>query len=145
MVDGGLHSFIGETHRVAARLDGLYDICASALSANPERSHQEGLQLGISPQRAYRCWQELIAGESQRSDKIDVLAVVTPNDSPHAICMAALRAGIHILCEKPITNDSASDQALAQQSAYRASGLVYARDGVLLAGCKSLPELATAP
>ncbi len=115
IVGGGLNSFIGETHRIAARMDGLYDICATALSANPERSHQEGLQLGISPDRAYRSWQELVASESQRADKIDVLAVLTPNDSHHAICMAALDAGIHILCEKPITNDSTSAQALADK------------------------------
>lgn len=115
LVGGGLHSFIGETHRIAARMDDLYELCATALSANPQRSHQEGLQLGISPDRAYRSWQELVTGEAQRSDKIDVLAVLTPNDSHHAICMAALDAGIHILCEKPITNDSASAQALLQK------------------------------
>lgn len=117
MVGGGLNSFIGETHRIAARLDGLYDICATALSSDPQRAHQEGLQLGISPERAYGSWQELLASESRRSDKIDVLAVLTPNDSHHAICMAALDAGIHVLCEKPITNDSATACALAQKVA----------------------------
>lgn len=34
---------------------------------------------------------------------------------------------------------------LRRAASYRASGLVYARDGVLFAGCKSLSELATAP
>lgn len=123
MVGGGLSSFIGETHRIAARMDGLYDTCASALSGNPERSHQEGLQLGISPDRAYRSWQEMMAAEAGRADKIDVVAVLTPNDSHHAICMAALDAGIHILCEKPITNDSASAQTLAHKVA--ATGLEF--------------------
>ncbi len=115
MVGGGLNSFIGETHRIAARLDGLYDICATALSSNPERAHQEGLQLGISADRSYCSWQDLIREEAKRPDKIDVLAVLTPNDSHHEICMAALDAGIHILCEKPITNEMSSANVLAQK------------------------------
>jgi predicted dehydrogenase len=115
LVGGGLHSFIGETHRIAARMDGLYDICATALSSNPERSHQEGLQLGISPDRAYRSWQEMMETESRRADKLDVVAVLTPNDSHYAICMAAMDAGIHIFCEKPITNDKSSAESLARR------------------------------
>ena len=115
MVGGGLNSFIGETHRIAARMDDLFEICATALSSHPQRAHQEGVQLGIKPDRAYGSWQDLVAGESQRTDKIDVLAVLTPNDSHHDICMAALDAGIHILCEKPITNESTTAQALSQK------------------------------
>jgi len=123
LVGGGINSFIGETHRIAARMDGRYDVCAGALSSNPERAKSDGLALGFAPERCYTSWQALLAGESQRDDKIDVLAVLTPNDSHLDICLAALNAGLHVLCEKPVTNDLPSAQALAQ--AVQSSGLAF--------------------
>lgn len=112
LVGGGLNSFIGETHRIAARLDGRYEICAGALSSNPVRAKEQGVALGFDPDRSYTSWQEMFIKEARREDKIDVVAVLTPNDSHFEICMQALDAGFHILCEKPVTNDVRSAQEL---------------------------------
>jgi predicted dehydrogenase len=112
LVGGGLNSFIGETHRIAARIDGRYEICAGALSSNPERAKEQGVALGFDPARSYTSWQEMFNKEAGRDDKIDVVAVLTPNDSHFEICMQALDAGFHILCEKPVTNDLQSAQEL---------------------------------
>lgn len=121
IVGGGAGSFIGPVHRMAARLDGHYDIVASALSSDPQRGHQGGLDLGLAAERSYGSWQDLIQAEAARPDRIDVLAVMTPNDSHFEICMAALTAGFHIICDKPLATDVRSAQLLADQ--VQASGL----------------------
>lgn len=122
-VGGGLRSFIGETHRIAARLDGRFTLCAGALSSDPGRALSDGLALGFASDRCYADWQTLLSAERQRDDGIEALAVLTPNDSHFEICMGALDAGLHVLCEKPLTNDLASSQALAQ--AVQASGQAF--------------------
>jgi predicted dehydrogenase len=115
VVGGGAGSFIGPVHRMAARLDGHYDIVASALSSDPQRGQQGGLALGISPERAYGSWQALIEAEARRADRADVIAVMTPNDSHLTICVAAVDAGFHVVCDKPITTDLASARTLAER------------------------------
>jgi predicted dehydrogenase len=123
LVGGGLNSFIGETHRIAARLDGRYEICAGALSSDPGRALADGIALGLSPERCYASWQAMLAAEPLRENKIDVLAILTPNNSHFEIAMAALDAGLHVLCEKPLTNDAASAQQLADK--VHSSGLAF--------------------
>ena len=108
VIGGGPGSEIGEVHRIAARLDGHYDIVASALSSNPERSRQSGRAIGVSEDRAYPSWRALIETESGRADRPDIVAVMTPNDSHYEICMAALDAGFHIICDKPLTTNLAT-------------------------------------
>src|SRR5690349_4873393 len=104
VIGGGPGSVIGEVHRIAARLDGYYDIVASALSGDVERSRNSGRAIGVSEDRAYRSWKALIESEAGRVDRPDVIAVMTPNDSHYEICAAALDAGFHIICDKPLTN-----------------------------------------
>src|ERR1700730_18468644 len=107
MIGGGPGSAIGEVHRIAARLDGHYEIVASAVSSDPDRSHQSGQAIRVSANRAYKSWHALIECEAQRKDRADVVAVMTPNDSHYEICSAALGAGFHVLCDKPLTTDLA--------------------------------------
>lgn len=117
VIGGGAGSFIGPVHRIAARLDGQYDIVASALSSDPGRGHRGGIELGLVADRAYGTWQALIDSEARRPDRVDVIAVMTPNDSHFAICQAAVAAGFHVVCDKPLTTDLASAIALARQVA----------------------------
>ena len=115
VIGGGPGSEIGEVHRIAARLDGFYEIAASALSSDPERSRHSGRAMGVSEDRAYPSWRALIESEAGRVDRPDILAVMTPNDSHYEICSAALDAGFHIICDKPLTTDLASAVALARK------------------------------
>ncbi len=115
MIGGGSGSFIGPVHRIAARLDDAFELVAAALSSDPQRAMEQGRMLGLAPDRSYGSWRDLIAREAAREDGIDVLAVMTPNDSHFEICMAALDAGLHILCDKPLSTDAASARALASR------------------------------
>src|SRR5258708_29903559 len=92
VIGGGPESVIGEVHRIAARLDGFYDIVAATLSSDPERARRAGIAIGVPEDRAYPSAQALIEGEAKRADRADVIAVMTPNDSHYEICSRALDA-----------------------------------------------------
>ncbi len=123
VVGGGPDSFVGTVHRAAARLDGRYDLVACVLSSDPERSRARGAELGFAPDRAYGSLDELLAGEGARSDAIDAVAIMTPNDSHVAYSKAALARGLHVLCDKPLTNSVAEAMELVQ--AVRDSDAVF--------------------
>ena len=48
MVGGGQGAFIGALHRIAARLDGQWELVAGALSSDPARAAQSATALGIA-------------------------------------------------------------------------------------------------
>jgi len=113
MVGGGAGSFIGGVHRIAARLDDQYELVAGALSSDPARALQSAAELHIAPDRAYTAFEAMAAAEAARPDGIDVVAIVTPNGSHAAICMAFLRAGIAVICDKPLTTSLQSGLEIA--------------------------------
>lgn len=103
IVGGGEGSQIGPAHRLGAGLDGLYEFKAGALDHRPEEGKRYGQQLGLSSDRAYGNWQEMLDGESNRPDRIDLVTVATPNSTHFEITKGFLEAGFHVLCEKPMT------------------------------------------
>jgi len=123
MVGGGRGAFIGAVHRIAARLDDRWELAAGALSADPERARASAGDLFIAPERAYGSYQEMAAAEAARPDGIDAVAIVTPNHMHHAPARAFLDAGIHVICDKPLTTTLADARDLVQT--VRRSGLVF--------------------
>jgi predicted dehydrogenase len=103
MVGGGRGAFIGAIHRMAARLDGCYDIVAGAFGANPAQSIEDGIALGVVQDRAYPDFEEMAAREANRDDRIDVVSIVTPNHMHFPIAREFLAAGFNVICEKPLT------------------------------------------
>jgi predicted dehydrogenase len=112
MVGGGRGAFIGETHRIAARLDNRYELVAGALSSDPQRAVESGRDLRLDPVRCYTDYRGMAQAEATRKDGIDVVSVVTPNVSHHAICKSFLEAGIDVICDKPLTTTFADAQDL---------------------------------
>src|SRR5437016_4956073 len=123
MVGGGPGSFIGAVHRIAARLDDRFELVAAALSSNPERSRAAALELDIVAERAYGSFAEMAAAEAKRPDRIDAVSIVTPNHLHFAPAKAFLEAGIHVICDKPLTTTVEDAVALAQM--VRRSGLIF--------------------
>ena len=103
MIGGGEGSQIGPAHRLGAGLDGAFDFVAGALDHRPDEGRAYGARLGLDADRAYGDWQEMLAGESAREDRIDLVTVATPNATHFEITKAYLEAGFHVLCEKPMT------------------------------------------
>jgi predicted dehydrogenase len=123
MVGGGPEAFIGAVHRIAARLDDRYELVAGALSSDPERGRSFALRLGIARDRAYGDFAEMAAAEAARPDRIDAVAIVTPNHLHHAPAKTFLEAGIHVICDKPLTTTVADALDLAET--VRRTGLIF--------------------
>ncbi len=116
MVGGGQGAFIGAVHRIASRIDDRYELVAGAFSSNPEKSIASGEELGISSDRNYKDYLEMASKESQREDKIDVVAIVTPNHMHHPISMAFIKKDFHIICDKPLAMNIKECEELVQAS-----------------------------
>ena len=112
VIGGGPGSFIGRMHRTAARLDGRFDIVAGVLSSKPETSQAAGREIGLPEDRAYADVPTMLAAEKARDDGADAVAIMTPNDSHHPYAKAAMEAGYHVICDKPITNTIADAEDL---------------------------------
>jgi predicted dehydrogenase len=121
MVGGGPGAFIGAVHRIAARLDDRYELVAGALSSNPERGAAGAKELHIL--RPYRNFEEMASAEAKRSGGIEVISIVTPNNLHHAPAKAFLEAGIHVICDKPLTTNI--EDALDLAAAVKRTGLVF--------------------
>lgn len=103
MVGGGRGAFIGAVHRIAARMDDRYELVAGALASDPDRAHASAGDLLIDAERSYADFATMARTEAAREDGIDVVSIVTPNHLHHAVATAFLEAGIHVICDKPLT------------------------------------------
>jgi predicted dehydrogenase len=113
MVGGGQGAFIGGVHRIAARLDGEFQLVAGALSSDPERAKASGAELGLDPSRSYGSFAEMAKAEAKRADGIEAVSIVTPNHMHWPAAKAFLDAGIHVICDKPLTSNLADAKKLA--------------------------------
>ncbi|MDX9911190.1 MAG: Gfo/Idh/MocA family oxidoreductase [Phycisphaerales bacterium] len=108
MIGGGSGAFIGAVHRRAAELDGLGSVVAGALSSTPDRSLASARAWGLAPDRSYASWSELLERESARPahERVECVAIVTPNHTHFEIARAALEKGFHVVLDKPVTHTS---------------------------------------
>ena len=123
VIGGGPGSFIGAMHRQAARRDDRYDIVTGILSSDPEKSKQAGQELGWAADRLYSNVAELLDAETSRKDGIDVVAIMTPNDSHYEYSVIALERGFDVICDKPMTNTLEEAEALHKK--VQETGLVF--------------------
>lgn len=113
MVGGGQGAFIGAVHRIAARLDGEFELVAGALSSDADRAAASAQELGLDPARSYASFAEMAKAEAKRPDGIEAVSIVTPNHVHFPAARAFLEAGIHVICDKPLTSTLADARKLA--------------------------------
>ena len=114
MVGGGQGAFIGAVHRIAARLDDAYVLVCGALSSDPARAHASAAEIGLDPARSYGSYAEMFATEHTRSDGMEAVAIVTPNHLHYPVARAALQAGFHVICDKPLATSVAEANELVR-------------------------------
>ncbi|MET0168958.1 MAG: Gfo/Idh/MocA family oxidoreductase [Aliihoeflea sp.] len=112
MVGGGKDAFIGAVHRIAARLDGEYQLVAGALSSTPQRALESGRALGLDDKRIYGSYRDMASREARLKDGIEAVAIVTPNHMHYPIAREFLKRGIHVICDKPLTSTLADARKL---------------------------------
>ncbi|MHA7773823.1 Gfo/Idh/MocA family protein [Roseibium sp. M-1] len=104
MVGGGKDAFIGAVHRIAARIDGEYELVAGALSSTPAKAQESGRALGLKDDRIYDSFLEMAKREARLKDGIEAVAIVTPNHMHYPAAKEFLKRGIHVICDKPLTS-----------------------------------------
>jgi predicted dehydrogenase len=124
MVGGGEGAFIGAVHRIAARLDDRYELVAGALSASSDKAMRSAAAIGLRSDRSYPDFQTMARTEATRSDGIEAVAIVTPNHLHAPVAEAFLEAGVHIICDKPLT--ATLEEARRLRDKARAGGLIFA-------------------
>ncbi len=126
MVGGGQGAFIGGVHRFAAMLDGQIELVAGCFSRDPANTRQTGKELYLDPSRCYDTSEQMAAAEASLPDgqRIDFVSIVTPNASHFRIAKTFLDAGIHVVCDKPMT--FSLDEAQQLVKLVEKSGLVFA-------------------
>jgi predicted dehydrogenase len=126
MVGGGRDAFIGAVHRQAMALDGHFELVAGALSSTPERALASGRELRLADDRNHASWQALLADELARPahERVDVVAIVTPNHLHHEVARAFVDAGFHVVCDKPLVHSGAQADDLVARVA--AGGTLFA-------------------
>ena len=133
LIGGGEHSQIGGAHRIAVRLDGIFELAAGALDASPERGREFAKRLGVAGERAYGDWRAMLERERglPPGERLDLVTVATPNSTHFEIAEAFLRAGFHVLCEKPLTTvlEDAEQLALAARQRGRILAVNYGYTG----------------
>jgi predicted dehydrogenase len=123
MVGGGEGAFIGAVHPIVARLDDEYVLAAGALSSTPEKARRSGLAIGLEASRTYADYNEMARKEAQLEDGVEVVAIVTPNNEHMPAALAFLEAGVHVICDKPLTT---LENALKLKAGVQQSGRIFA-------------------
>ena len=114
LIGGGEGSQIGAAHRIAARRHDAFELTAAALDIDPIRAREYAIRLGVPRARAYGDWRQMLEVERQRTDRVDLVTIATPNSSHFEITRAFLAAGFDVLCEKPLTNTVAEAEEIVQ-------------------------------
>ena len=124
MVGGGQGAFIGAVHRLAARMDDQYELVAGALSSDPARAAASAAEVGIDPGRSYADYSDMARRERRLRHGIEAVSIVTPNHLHAPIAKTFLKAGIHVICDKPLTTTVREANALVKLTEEK--GLIFA-------------------
>jgi len=126
MVGGGPGAFIGAIHRLASGMTGEISLVAGAFSRDQAASKAFGEELGLAPNRAYGSYDDMFTAEQSlpADERMQCVSIVTPNDSHAAIACAALQAGFHVICDKPLAG--VLEDAIRIEQAVKSSGLLFA-------------------
>lgn len=125
MVGGGEGAFIGAVHRMASVIDGEIELVCGAFSSDAERSQSSGAALHLPLNRVYSDYQSMMEAEAALppGQRMQFVAIVTPNHLHFPVAEAALGAGFHVMSDKPATLNL--EEALRLRALIRETGLLY--------------------
>jgi len=123
-IGGGPNSFIGYTHRLAARFDNRFDFVAGVFSKNKKKSITFGKSLGLDQSRCYNDYKTMAKKESERSDGVEAIGIMTPSGDHYKIAKEFIKNNIHIICDKPLTANV--KDAIALEKLVNKKNIVFA-------------------
>ena len=123
-IGGGPNSFIGYTHRLAARFDNRFDFVAGVFSKDKKKSKEFGKSLGLDTDRCYNDYKIMAKKESARSDGVQAIGIMTPSGDHYKIAREFIKSNVHIICDKPLT--SKVEDAVALEKLVHKNKIVFA-------------------
>ena len=126
MVGGGRGAFIGAVHRMAAAIDGEIELVCGAFSSTAKKSKASGKDLMLAANRVYGDYEEMIRKEKELplGERMDFVAIVTPNHRHFGPAKMALENGFAVVCDKPLCFDLKEAKIL--QKLVAKTGLLFA-------------------
>jgi predicted dehydrogenase len=105
MIGGGIGAFIGDAHRRASRICNDFELVGGVFDIDYEKSKKFAKMEGIAPDRCYESVDKLIKAELAlpASQRMEVVAIVTPNALHYGFAKSLLTSGFNLVCEKPMT------------------------------------------
>ena len=123
-IGGGPNSFIGYTHRLAARFDNRFNFVAGVFSKDKKKSKEFGKSLGLDTDRCYNDYKIMAKKESARSDGVQAVGIMTPSGDHYKIAREFIKSNVHIICDKPLT--SKVEDAVALERLVHKNKIVFA-------------------
>ena len=123
-IGGGSNSFIGYTHRLAARFDNRFNFVAGVFSRNPEKSKQFAMSLGIDSSRVYSDYKEMAEKENKREDGVEAVGIMTPSGDHYSVAEPFINNKVHIICDKPLT--ATIEEAHKLQHIVKKNNIIFA-------------------
>ncbi|QMW23819.1 Gfo/Idh/MocA family protein [Sandaracinobacteroides saxicola] len=111
LVGGGGGAMIGPMHRAAALGCGAFTLVAAAPSSRAEVAAKTGAEWGLPPAATFADWRDLVAATPVLG--LRAVSIATPNALHAEQASAFLRAGVAVICDKPLTGTLAEAEALA--------------------------------
>ena len=107
---GGAGNFFGMVHRRAIEMDTTREVVAGALRRHPKAAMEAAEAWGIEGFSDYRA---MLDAWTSGKLELDYVTIVTPNDAHFGPAMACVKAGLPVMCEKPMTFSVKEARALA--------------------------------
>ena len=123
-VGGGPNSFIGYTHRLAARFDNRFEFVAGVFSKDKKKSKEFGRSLGLDSDRCYNDYKIMAKKELARHDGVQAIGIMTPSGDHYKIAKEFIKNNVHIICDKPLT--SKLEDAVALEKLVHKTKIVFA-------------------
>ena len=108
IIGGGIGSYIGKAHRIAACMDENYTLIGGIFSSTYQKSLELANNLNLDTKRIYEDIDSFIKGELALPEKerIEAVTIAVPNHLHYEIAKKLIENKFHVICEKPVTNTS---------------------------------------
>lgn len=126
IIGGGITGFIGAIHIRSAIMENKIELVCGCFSSKPDVSLESGREWFLPDSRIYSTYHEMFEKEMQlpEGERMDFVAIVTPNHLHFEPAMMALERGMHVVLDKPMTFSLEEAKLLKQK--VEETGLVLA-------------------
>lgn len=102
-IGGSISSAVGYSHFAATKMDNRFELVAGCFSRHSDIAAETAQIYGVSAERSYTDWREMIHAEKSN---LDAISILTPTPCHYEMVSECIRAGIPVICEKALATNS---------------------------------------